>query len=78
MQRVTNEVGTIHLPLLIVQGTADRLVNPSGAKMLYEQSASPDKTHKVYQGFYHEVMNEPGRAQVLADIQTWLENHLAA
>ena len=78
MQRVTSEVNTIHLPLLIVQGTADRLVDPGGAKMLYEQSASPDKTHKTYEGFYHEVMNEPGRAQVLTDIQTWLEKHLAA
>jgi alpha-beta hydrolase superfamily lysophospholipase len=77
MRRVTSEVGTIRLPLLIVQGAADRLVDPGGAKMLYEQSASPDKTHKVYEGFYHEVLNEPGRAQVLADIQVWLEKHIA-
>jgi len=78
MQRVTHEVGTIHLPLLVVQGTADRLVDPGGATMLYEQSASADKTLKTYDGFYHEVMNEPGRDQVFADIEAWLEARVSA
>lgn len=76
MQRVTDDVGKIHLPLLIMQGGADRLVDAGGATMLYEQSSSSDKTLKVYDGFYHEVMNEPGRAQVLGDMQTWLEKHI--
>ncbi len=78
MQRVTREVSTIRLPLLIVQGTADRLVDPGGAKMLFEQAAAKDKTLKTYDGFYHEVFNEPGRAQVLGDVQVWLEKQLAA
>ena len=78
MQRVTREVGTIHLPMLIVQGTADKLVDPAGAKMLFEQSSSSDKTFKAYDGFYHEVFNEPGRAQVFSDLQEWLGKHVAA
>ena len=78
MQRVTSEVGTIHLPMLIVQGTADKLVDPAGAKMLFEQSSSSDKTFKAYDGFYHEVFNEPGRAQVFSDLQEWFEKHVAA
>lgn len=77
MQRVTREVSTIHLSLLIVQGTADRLVDPGGATMLYEQSSSADKTLKTYENFFHEVMNEPGRAQVLGDIEAWLEKRVA-
>ena len=78
MQRVTREVGTIHLPMLIVQGTADKLVDPAGAKMLFEQSSSSDKTFKAYDGFYHEVFNEPGRAKVFSDLQEWLEKHVTA
>lgn len=77
IERVTHDVGQIHLPLLIVQGSADGLVEPGGAKMLYEQAASTDKTYKVYEGFYHEVMNEPGHAQVLDDMQAWIEGRLA-
>jgi alpha-beta hydrolase superfamily lysophospholipase len=77
IERVTRDVAQIRLPLLIVQGSADHLVEPDGAKMLYEQSASTDKTYKIYDGFYHEVMNEPGRTQVLGDMQAWFEARLA-
>ncbi len=73
MQRVTGSLERITLPLLIVQGGADRLVSPSGAQMLYERVGSPDKTLRVYPELYHEVFNEPERAQVLNDVAQWLE-----
>jgi alpha-beta hydrolase superfamily lysophospholipase len=76
MQRVTDEVGTISLPMIIVQGKADKLVDPSGAQMLYDKSGSTDKTLKMYDGLYHEVFNEPEREQVLTDVENWLESHL--
>jgi alpha-beta hydrolase superfamily lysophospholipase len=75
MQRVTAEAATIRLPILLLQGSADRLVDPGGAKMLYEKASTPDKTLKVYAGLYHEVFNEPERAQVLKDVEAWLEAH---
>lgn len=75
MQRVTAEAGNIRLPVLVVQGSADKLVDPEGAKMLYEKASSSDKTLKIYDGFYHEVFNEPGRAQVLKDVEDWLAAH---
>ncbi len=75
MQRVTAEAGTLHLPFIVVQGSADKLVDPDGAKMLYEKASSSDKTIKIYDGYYHEVFNEPGRAQVLQDVETWLAAH---
>jgi len=72
MQRVTAAAHTLRLPIILVQGSADKLVDPDGAKMLYEKASSKDKTLKVYEGFYHEVFNEPGRAQVLQDVEAWL------
>jgi acylglycerol lipase len=77
IERVTRDVSQIRLPLLIMQGSADGLVEPGGAKMLYEQAASTDKTYKVYDGFYHEIMNEPDHARVLDDMQAWIEGRLA-
>lgn len=76
MQRVTAEAASLHLPLLLLQGSADRLVDPGGAKMLYDEASTPDKTLKVYEGLYHEVFNEPEREQVLKDVEAWLEAHL--
>ncbi len=76
VQRLNGEAATITLPLLIVQGGADKLVDPAGAKLLYDTVSSGDKTLKVYEGFYHEVFNEPERAQVLGDVEAWLEQKL--
>jgi alpha-beta hydrolase superfamily lysophospholipase len=76
MMRVTAEVKTISLPFIVVQGSEDKLVDPGGAQMLYEQATSKDKTIKIYDGMYHEVFNEPDRARVLGDVEAWLAAHL--
>ncbi len=76
MQRVTAEAGKIHLPLITIQGSADKLVDPGAAQMLYNKASSKDKTIKMYEGLYHEVLNEPERGIVLADVEAWLQAHL--
>ena len=58
-----------------MQGVEDKLVDPDGAQMLYDRVGSTDKTIKVYDGLYHEVFNEPERARVLKDVETWLAAH---
>ncbi|MFU8773595.1 MAG: lysophospholipase [Anaerolineales bacterium] len=76
MLRVTAEAHKITLPLLILQGGEDKLVDPDGAQMLYDKASSDDKTIKVYEGLYHEVFNEPERAIVFKDVETWLAAHV--
>lgn len=76
MARIRGEAGRVRLPLLIVQGGADVLVDPAGAKLLHDAAASADKRLIVYEGFYHEVFNEPEHDRVLADVEAWLEAHL--
>jgi alpha-beta hydrolase superfamily lysophospholipase len=60
------------LPCLIIQGGADGIIDPTVAKDLYDRIKSSDKTLKVYDGFYHESLNEIGKESVLADIDNWL------
>ena len=76
MLRVTAEVLKISLPFIVVQGTADKLVDPGGAQMLYDRASSVDKALRLYEGLYHEVFNEPERARVLKDVETWLAAHV--
>jgi acylglycerol lipase len=76
MRRVQAEAGTLSLPLLILQGAADRLVDPAGAEQLYQAAGSADKTLKVYPGLFHEIYNEPEHEQVLHDVELWIEAHL--
>jgi len=72
MLRFTATADKITLPLIVVQGGEDKLVDPAGAQMLYDKASSKDKTIKVYEGLYHEVFNEPERARVFKDVETWL------
>jgi acylglycerol lipase len=76
MLRVKAELGAISLPFITVQGCEDKIVDPGGAQMLYDGASSKDKTIKIYEGFYHEVFNEPERALVLKDVETWLAGHV--
>jgi acylglycerol lipase len=76
MQYVGDNVGKIRLPFITLQGGKDSLVDMGGAKMLYEKASSADKVIKIYEGLYHEVFNEPERAIVLKDVETWLETHI--
>ncbi len=76
MERVLVEAQKIRLPLLILQGAADRLVDPGGAQMLFDRAGSDDKTLKVYEGLYHEVFNEPEHDRVLSDVEKWLAGQL--
>jgi alpha-beta hydrolase superfamily lysophospholipase len=75
-RKIQAEMETITLPLLILHGTDDRLADPEGSKELYQRVQSKDKTLKLYEGYYHEVMNEPEKELVLADIVEWTERHL--
>ena len=76
MQYVTQQAAKIKLPIMIVQGSDDKLVDPGGAQFLYNLVGSKDKTIKIYKGFYHEVFNEPEHELALNDVKTWLEDHL--
>ncbi len=76
MESITRNAGKISLPLIILQGTADILVDPDGARMLYENAGSKDKIIKIYNGFFHEIFNEPDRSKALNDVETWLDKLL--
>jgi len=75
MLRVNAEVGKITLPFITLQGSADRIVDPGSARLLYDKAGSKDKTIRIYRGLYHEVFNELERARVLTDVETWLAAH---
>ena len=72
MKNLSGQMPEISLPILIMHGTDDRLSEPTSSRVLYERVSSQDKTLKLYDGFYHEIFNEPMRQQVFADMEAWL------
>ena len=68
----------ITVPVLIMYGSGDHLVPPAGSVMLDSVISSQDKTLRVYDGLYHEILNEPEQEEVLDDLVNWLLAHVEA
>lgn len=77
MSAAQREASAITLPLLIQHGSADRLTAPSGSQRFFGALGSADKQIKIYDGLYHEIYNEPERDEVIGDVITWFDAHLA-
>jgi acylglycerol lipase len=65
----------LQLPVLTVYGTGDRLVDNAGSILVDELAGSADSTLIAYDGLYHEVLNEPERDRVIADVAGWIDAH---
>ena len=76
--RLKRDFGQFTLPLLILHGTADKATRPSGSQYFFDHASSTDKTVKLYEGHYHDMLNDIGKEVVMADIETWLKARLAA
>jgi alpha-beta hydrolase superfamily lysophospholipase len=76
MNEIQSKMSELSLPVLIMQGTADRISDPSSSKMLFDGVGSRDKTMKLYEGFYHEIFNDPQRQEVFSDMEAWLKLHI--
>ena len=76
-ERLEQSFQSITLPLLILHGTADRAAKASGSEYFYNTAGSADKTLKLYDGHYHDLLNDVGKEAVMGDITRWLERHLA-
>jgi acylglycerol lipase len=63
----------VRVPLLVMHGTRDFVTDPNGSRHLYARASSTDKTLRLYPGLYHEIFNEPERAQVIGDLIAWIE-----
>ena len=70
--RMKKEFQTVTLPLLIMHGSADAVTVPHGSKLFYEKAGSTDKTLKLYEGHFHDLLNDLGKEQVLEDIVAWI------
>ncbi|HEU5475349.1 MAG TPA: alpha/beta hydrolase [Actinophytocola sp.] len=74
-EAVRSRLATLTMPLLLLHGSADRLTAPSGTKLVADRAGSTDITHKLYDGWYHELHNEPDKDSVFDDIVVWLKEH---
>jgi acylglycerol lipase len=77
-ERLKRDFPKITLPVMILHGTADTTTKPAGSQEFYDRAGSADKTLKLYDGHFHDLLGDTGKEKVMADITVWLEAHLPA
>ncbi|MGQ4834258.1 MAG: lysophospholipase [Candidatus Asgardarchaeia archaeon] len=74
-ERTLRDAYMLVVPCLLLAGTADKIVDPMAIKEFYENVKAEEKELKLYDGMYHEILNEIGKETVIKDIINWLDKH---
>ena len=63
----------LSVPLLVFHGTDDGITEQAGTERVHELAGSADKTIELFEGLYHETLNEPEQDHVLDLVVAWLD-----
>jgi alpha-beta hydrolase superfamily lysophospholipase len=73
----TNSIAKLFTqPVLFMHGSADQLTDPNGTQRFYENCSSEDKELKIWDGLFHELINEPEKDQVIETMIDWINARL--
>lgn len=61
-------------PVLILHGCNDGIVGAKDSMELFQEIGSTDKSLRIYANLFHEILNEPVKAQIMDDIILWLNS----
>ena len=61
-----------HTPTLLMYAGLDALVNPQGSRAFASAAPARYVQSRCFEAMYHEIFNDPERAQVFAVMKDWL------
>ena len=64
------------LPLLVLHGSADRMVPPDGSRAFVARVGHPDRELREYAGAFHVLFADLDRERVLTDVEQWIVERL--
>ena len=70
--RVQARASDLSVPLLILHGSADRMVPPDGSREFFQKVRHPVREFREYPGAYHGLFADWDQEMVLADLERWL------
>ncbi len=72
MKRIEAGRASLRLPLYVWHGSADKLTEPEGSRAFSEHAGSPDRTFTLYEGHYHETLNDLDHDRVIDALIAWV------
>jgi alpha-beta hydrolase superfamily lysophospholipase len=76
--RLKENMPNFEVPVFIIHGTADEATRPAGSQYFFDNVGSEDKTLKLYEGGYHDLLNDIDKETVMADILAWVNERVPA
>jgi alpha-beta hydrolase superfamily lysophospholipase len=64
------------VPLLLLHGSADRMVVPDGSRAFIARVGHPDRDLREYPEAYHVLFADVDRERVLTDVEQWIAARL--
>jgi alpha-beta hydrolase superfamily lysophospholipase len=75
---VYRRAGEIAVPILLVLGESDPLIDPAFTAAVFDRLGSPDKSRATFPEALHEPLNDLDRAAALDAVAAWLDARLPA
>lgn len=75
--RLIQNMPNFNTPVFIIHGTADKATRYQGSQYFFDHAGSTDKTLKLYEGHYHDLLNDIDREIVMKDILEWLNERVS-
>ncbi|WP_269506726.1 alpha/beta hydrolase [Burkholderia sp. IMCC1007] len=72
MARIERGCGALRTPVLVYHGTDDKLTEPDGSRAFGARVGSTDRTLTLYEGGFHETMNDLERERVIDALIAWI------
>jgi alpha-beta hydrolase superfamily lysophospholipase len=76
--RVHAGAASLSVPLLILHGSADRMVPPDGSREFFGRVRFPDRELRELPGAYHGLFADIGYQEVLENLERWIDDRLIA
>ncbi|MCO8643596.1 alpha/beta hydrolase [Burkholderia multivorans] len=78
MARIERGRSALRVPVLVYHGTADKLTEPDGSRTFGARVGSADRTLTLYEGGFHETMNDIERERVIDALIGWIDARVPA
>jgi alpha-beta hydrolase superfamily lysophospholipase len=76
ISRVQAHAADLAVPLLVLHGSADRMVPPDGSREFCRKAPAPHCELREYSGAYHGLFADLDHQEVLADVERWMTARL--
>lgn len=76
IKRAKREVARLGLPVLMLQGAEDYMVDPEENRRIFDRMTAPDRSFRLLEGLYHNLVAEPEMPEVASQVADWIEERI--